>query len=146
MMTGTNLNKRVNMDTLKTKKQQDQTISYLILYVSILCTSTWCRIYSKVRYTHWQHASIHGYAWVLTQGHIIGAGQRSTPFYQKLCQIKCKYICYTTLNPGDCMLQWIIAHSWIVVLYQAALYIVHYSYVAGIQCKLLYKVVHYYTQ
>jgi len=38
------------MDTLKT---ETATSNHVFNFVSILCTSTWCRIYSKVPCTHW---------------------------------------------------------------------------------------------
>ena len=43
MIMGTNLKLRVNIDTLKTKNH------VVFNFVSILCTPTWCCIYSNVR-------------------------------------------------------------------------------------------------
>ena len=48
---GNKLKLRVNMDTLKTKTAKSNHV--LFNFVSILCTSNWCRIYSKVPCTHW---------------------------------------------------------------------------------------------
>jgi len=39
------------MDTLKTKTAKSNHVVFN--FHSILCTSTWCRIYSNVPCTHW---------------------------------------------------------------------------------------------
>jgi len=41
------------MNILKTKTAKPNHVVFNL--VSILCTSTWCRIYGKVPCTHWYH-------------------------------------------------------------------------------------------